>query len=74
MKKILLSIISIVLCVGCVLSLSACGQQNNGTTTNSTDTTVSNNTVTDENTDNSTDSNPEESTAGDSNILVAYFS
>lgn len=36
--------------------------------------TVSNNTVTDDNTDDSANSTPEESTAGDSNILVAYFS
>lgn len=44
------------------------------TTANNTDTNVSNNNVTDDNTDDSADITPEESTAGDSNILVAYFS
>ena len=29
MKKVLLSIIFLVLCVACIFSLSACGQQNN---------------------------------------------
>ena len=56
------------------LALSACGKQNNDTTANNTDTNVSNNNVTDDNTDDSADITPEESTAGDSNILVAYFS
>lgn len=73
MNKLLKSIISLVLCIGCVFALAACGQQND-ITTDSTDTAVSNNTVTDDNTDDSADSAPEESTAGDSNILVAYFS
>ena len=73
MNKLLKSILSLVLCIGCVFALAACGQQNS-TTTDSTDTAVSNNTVTDDNTDDSADSTPEESTAGDSNILVAYFS
>lgn len=73
MNKLFKSIISLVLCIGCVFSLAACGQQNN-TTTDSTEPTVSKNTVTDENTDDSNDPAPEESTAGDSNILVAYFS
>ena len=73
MNKLLKSIISLVLCIGCVFALAACGQQND-ITTDSTDTAVSNNTVTDDNTDDSADSTPEESTAGDSNILVAYFS
>lgn len=68
MNKLLKSIFSLVLCIGCVFALAACGQQTN-TTTDSTEPTVSNNAVTDENTDNSTDN-----TAGDSNILVAYFS
>lgn len=53
MKKVLLSIISLVLCVGCVLSLSACGKDNSS---------------------NAVDNTPEESVAGDSNVLVAYFS
>lgn len=74
MNKLFKSILSLVLCIGCVFALVACGQQNNDPTTNSTEPTVSNNTVADENTDNSTESTPEESTAGDSNILVAYFS
>ena len=73
MNKTLKSILSLVLCVCFVLALSACGKQNNGTTANNTDTNVSNN-VTDDNTDDSADITPEESTAGDSNILVAYFS
>ena len=73
MNKLLKSIISLVLCIGCLLSLAASGHHNN-ITTDSTDTAVSNNTVTDDNTDDSTDNTPEESTAGDSNILVAYFS
>lgn len=67
MKKVLLSIISLVLCVGCVLALSACSQQNNTTASN-------NDTVADNNTEDSADSTPEESVAGDSNVLVAYFS
>lgn len=74
MKKTLKSIVFLVLCVCFVFALSACGQQNNDTTMNSTDTTVSDNTVTDNNTDDSNDSTSEESVAGDSNILVAYFS
>ena len=73
MNKLLKSILSLVLCIGCVFALAACGQQNN-TTTDNTDTAVSNNTVADNNTDDSADSTSEESTAGDSNILVAYFS
>ena len=68
MNKLLKSILSLVLCIGCVFSLAACGQQNN-TTADSTEPTVSNNTVADNNTDDPTDSTP-----GDSNILVAYFS
>lgn len=64
----------LVLCVCFVLALSACGKQNNDTAANNTDTNVSNNNVTDDNTDDSADITPEESTAGDSNILVAYFS
>lgn len=74
MNKTLKSILSLVLCVCFVLALSACGKQNNDTTANNTDTNVSNNNVTDDNTDDSADITPEESTAGDSNILVAYFS
>ena len=74
MNKTLKSILSLVLCVCFVLALSACGKQNNDTTANNTDTNVSNNNVTDDNTDDSVDITPEESTAGDSNILVAYFS
>ena len=73
MNKLLKSIISLVLCIGCVFALAACGQQNS-TTTDNNESTVSNNTVTDDNTDDYADSTPEESTAGDSNILVAYFS
>ena len=73
MNKLLKSILSLVLCIGCVFGLAACGQQNSITTDN-TDTAVSNNTVADNNADDSVDSAPEESTAGDSNILVAYFS
>ena len=53
MKKVLLSIISLVLCATCIFSLSACGQKSN-------DAVI--------------DNTPEESVAGDSNILVAYFS
>ena len=74
MNKTLKSILSLVLCVCFVLALSACGKQNNDTTANNTDTNVSNNNVTDDNTDDSANIIPEESTAGDSNILVAYFS
>lgn len=74
MNKTLKSILSLVLCVCFVLALSACGKQNNDTTANNTDINVSNNNVTDDNTDDSADITPEESTAGDSNILVAYFS
>lgn len=74
MNKTLKSILSLVLCVCFVLALSACGKQNNDTTANNTDTNVSNNNVTNDNTDDSADITPEESTAGDSNILVAYFS
>ena len=73
MNKTLKSILSLVLCVCFVLALSACGRQNNDTTADNTDTNVSNN-VTDDNTDDSADITPEESTAVDSNILVAYFS
>ena len=73
MNKLLKSILSLVLCIGCVSSLAACGQQNN-TTADSAEPTVSHNTVADSNTDDSADSTPEKSTAGDSNILVAYFS
>ena len=73
MNKLLKSILSLVLCIGCVFALAACGQQNS-TTTDNTESTVSNNTVAENNTDDSADSTPEESTAGDSNILVAYFS
>ena len=74
MNKTLKSVLSLVLCVCFVLALSACGKQNNDTTANNTDTNVSNNNVTDDNTDDSADITPEERTAGDSNILVAYFS
>ena len=73
MNKLLKSILSLVLCIGCVSSLAACGQQNN-TTADSAEPTVSHNTVADSNTDDSADSTPEKSTAGDSNILVAYSS
>lgn len=73
MNKLLKSILSLVLCMGCVFALTACGQQNS-TTTDNTDTAVSNNTVAENNTDDSAASTPEESTTGDSNILVAYFS
>lgn len=73
MNKLLKSILSLVLCIGFVFALAACGQQNN-TTTDNTESTISNNTVADNNTDDSADSTPEDSTAGDSNILVAYFS
>ena len=73
MNKLLKSILSLVLCMGCVFALTACGQQNS-TTTDHTDTAVSNNTVAENNTDDSVASTPEESTTGDSNILVAYFS
>ncbi len=73
MNKLLKSILSLVLCIGCVFALAACGQQNS-TTTDNTESTVSNNTVAENNTDDSADSTPEESSAGDSNILVAYFS
>lgn len=66
MNKILKSIISLVLCIGCVVSLVACTQHNN-TTKDNTDTTGSKNTATDDNT-------PETSPAKDANILVAYFS
>ena len=72
MNKTLKSILSLVLCVCFVLALSACGRQNNDTTANNTDTNASNNNVTDDNTDDSADITPEESTAGDSNILVAF--
>lgn len=73
MNKTLKSILSIVLCGCFVLALSACGKHNNDTTANNTDTNVSNNNVTEDNTYDSADITPEESTAGDSNILVAYF-
>lgn len=73
MNKLLKSILSLVLCIGCVFALASCNQQND-TTTDSTEPTVSNNTLADNNTDDSADSTPEKSTAGDSNILVAYFS
>ncbi|MFR1800911.1 MAG: flavodoxin [Faecalispora jeddahensis] len=73
MNKLLKSILSLVLCISCVSSLAACGQQNN-TTADSAEPTVSHNTVADSNTDDSADSTPEKSTAEDSNILVAYFS
>lgn len=73
MNKLLKSILSLVLCMGCVFALTACGQQNS-TTTDNTDTAVSNNTVAENNTDDSAASTTEESATGDSNILVAYFS
>ena len=73
MNKLLKSILSLVLCIGCVFALAACNQQNN-TTTDRTEPTISNNTLADDNTDDSADSTPEKSTAGDSNILIAYFS
>lgn len=74
MKKILLSMISLVLCVGCVLSLSACNQQSNNAADNIGATMNNDNAVTDNNTEDPADSASEESVAGDSNILVAYFS
>lgn len=58
------SIISFILCISCVISLSACGQQENDTVVNNTNESVN--------------STPEksvtESVTGNSNILVAYFS
>lgn len=68
MNKLLKSILSLVLCLGCLFALTACGQQNS-TTTDNTDTAVSINTVVENNTDASA-----ASSTGDSNILVAYFS
>lgn len=57
MNKLLKSILSLVLCMGCVFALTACGQQNS-TTTDNTDTAVSNNTVAENNTDDSVASTP----------------
>lgn len=74
MNKLLKSILSLVLCIGCVFALSACGQQNNDAATDNSDTTANSSTATAGNTDDSADGTPEESTAGESDILVAYFS
>ena len=74
MKKTLKSILSLILCVCFVLALSACGQQNNDAAADNSDTTANSNTATAGNTDDSHDGTPEESTAGESDILVAYFS
>lgn len=74
MNKTLKSILSLILCVCFALALSACGQQNNDAAADNSDTTANSSTATAGNTDDSADGTSEESTAGESDILVAYFS